>query len=257
MESLDDPGRVEELQRVILGKPGLWRLYNEVYQSFLDCLRRCPPQGAVIELGSGAGFAKRVIPELITSDILPYRGLDQVFDACNMPFTDNSLRLITMWNTFHHIPDAAAFLSEAQRCLMPGGRVCIVDPHPGWISSPIYRFLHHEPFDPDAPEWQFETTGPLSGANGALAWIVFVRDRAKFARLFPALSLVQYQPTMPLRYWLAGGLKKWSLLPAWGWRVATLMDQCLMRCSRQFGSFVYVELVKDAEQYRRSVLISP
>lgn len=149
-----------------------------------------------------------------------------------------------MMNVFHHIPDVEAFLNEARRCLAPGGRLLIVDQYPGWLGRGIYRHLHHEPFDADAKEWRFETKGPLSGANGALAWMVFVRDRARFESRFPELKMADLRPHSPLRYWLAGGLKAWCLLPGWAFGLASRLDRTLVRLSPQWASFMDVELVR-------------
>ncbi|MFN9972181.1 MAG: methyltransferase type 11, partial [Phycisphaerae bacterium] len=88
MSSLDDPGRGEELVRIIHSKPALRKLYLEVYQRYAETLSRCPEEGLAIELGAGAGFAKEVIPELTTADIIPYSTVEMVFDACQMPFDD-------------------------------------------------------------------------------------------------------------------------------------------------------------------------
>ena len=46
----------------------------------------------------------------------------------------------------------------------------------------IYGRFHHEPFDPQRADWEFPLSGPLSGANGALPWIIFQRDREQFER---------------------------------------------------------------------------
>ena len=127
MDSLDDPARGAELRRTILGKPALKRFYTEIYGKYADCLRRCPAEGLAVELGSGGGFAQTFIPELITTDVIPYEDVERVVDATRMPFEKASVRLIAMLNVFHHIPDVAAFLREAVRCVMPGGRVLIFD----------------------------------------------------------------------------------------------------------------------------------
>ena len=242
--ALDDPARVHELRGVIRGKPALAAFYREVYDRYAACLARCPEKGIAVELGSGAGFARERIPDLVTSDTLAYEGVDRVVDARRLPFADGSLRAILMTNVFHHVPDVEAFFREATRCLSPGGRVLIVDQHPGWIGGPVYRYLHHEPFRPEATEWQFDSSGPLSGANGALAWIVFRRDRERFEREFPCLRLERYEPHSPLRYWLAGGLKRWGLLPGALFGAASALDRALVRLSSELGSFVDVELVR-------------
>ena len=241
---LDSPAGYDEIRRKIEKKPALRRFYLEVYREYQRSLQGCPRAGVALELGSGAGFAKEIVPELVTSDLLPYRGVDQVADATRLPYADQSLRLLCMMNVFHHIPDVGAFLSEAERCLVSGGRIFIADQHVGPISRPILKYLHHEPFDPAAANWEFDSTGPLSGANGALAWMVFVRDKAMFEKRFPGLRLLRYQQHAPLRYWLAGGLKEWSLIPEWGIGMAEALDSLLIRLWPELGSFVYVEIVR-------------
>ena len=244
MSELDDPGRYEELRRRVRGKYALHALYREVYGTYAACVARCPPTGGVLEIGSGAGFAREALPRLIASDILPYAGLDLVLDARRLPFASSALKAILMFNVFHHIPDVGAMLAECERVLAPGGRVLIVDEHPGVIAGPILRYVHHEPYQPGAASWTFESTGPLSGANGALCWIVFRRDREEFARRFPGLSIARYQPHTPLRYWLSGGLKPWTLLPRALYGAATALDRGLAAAWPDTGSFVDVELVR-------------
>jgi hypothetical protein len=210
---LDDP-RTTELRRAILRqKAALRRIYEEWY----TLLAAAVPggAGAVLELGSGAGFCKEYISGLITSDVFECPGVDRVVDAQRMTFDAGSLRSIVMIDVLHHIPDVRQFFGEAARCIRPGGTVAMIEP---WITSWsrfVYGNLHHEPFDPDAAAWEFPSTGPLSGANGALPWIVFRRDRAQFEREFPAWRVRSVEPMMPIRYLLSGGMSVRSLVPAW------------------------------------------
>jgi SAM-dependent methyltransferase len=243
-EHLDDPSRYDIIRDIIQKKPGLKKFYQELYKIYQEGLSRCSENGDVIELGSGAGFVKDIIPEIITSDVLPYENVDQVVDATDMPFNDNSLKAILMANVFHHIPDVSMFLSEACRCLKPCGRIIIIDQHNSWFSKIIFKYFHDEPFCPDATNWKFDSTGPLSGANGSLAWIVFKRDYLIFRSKFPNFKLVKYKPHSPLRYWLLGGLKKWSLLPAQLFGLATFIDNLLLKINSGFGCFVTIEIVK-------------
>ncbi len=244
MEGIDGRSSFAEIRRIIEGKPSLKRFYLEAYKKFADSLKLCPEEGLALELGSGAGFAKKVIAQLIISDIVPYEGNDCVLDATKFPFKDDSLRFICMMNTFHHIPDVGSFLAEAERCLVRGGRILLVDQHPGFISTPILKYMHSEPFSLDAKGWKFESTGPLSGANGALAWIVFVRDFERFKQRFSLLKVVKFTPHSPLRYWLAGGLESWCLLPGWAYALATALDRILVAISPRFASFVDIEIVR-------------
>lgn len=244
LADLDDPVRVDAIRRRIRSKPALERWYRECYAKFADCVERSAGDGPVLELGSGAGFLKELMPDVLTSDVLPYEGVDRVVDATQLPFGAGDLRAILMLNVFHHIGDVEAFLGEAQRCLADGGRLFMVDQHLGWISTPILKYGHDEPFDADTRDWRFESTGALSSANGALAWIVFERDRALFERRYPHLRLERYRSHSPLRYFLAGGLKSWSLLPGWAFTPASVLDRSLTRLTPRLGSFVDIELLR-------------
>lgn len=85
-----------------------------------------------------------------------------------------------------------------------------------WVTSwskIVYTHLHHEPFDPDARHWSFASKGPLTGANGAIPWILFVRDRKEFESRFPELAIEQVRPFLPFRYLLSGGISMRSLMP--------------------------------------------
>lgn len=197
-----------------------------------------------MELGSGPGFIKEVSPGIATSDIQIEAEPDLALDAHRLPFPDGRLRLICMMDVFHHLSDPEAFLHEAQRCLKPGERLFMVDQHVGWISSMIPRYLHHEPFNRNASDWQHPGAHPARASNGALAWIVFARDRGKFHRLFPHLRVEDYRPHSPLLYWLSGGLRDWTLLPGHSFRKVAELDEILVRVSRQFGSFVDIEVVR-------------
>lgn len=244
LAELNDPNRIHELKNIIQKKPVLYKIYIDYYLFFKNILTQCPLQGRAIELGSGAGFIKKFIPEMITSDYLSYEGIDQVIDATNLPYEQNAVKFIGMINVLHHIANAEKFFSEAQRVLKPGGKIAIIDQHHGWFSRWILKYAHHEPYLPNASSWAFETTGPVSGANGALAWIIFQRDRHKFEKLFPKLEIIRYEPHTPLQYWLSGGLKKWNLIPSWAFGLIKALDKLLIYVSSQFGSFVNIEIIK-------------
>lgn len=241
---LDSIEREEQLISLLKRKPALSAWYLERYFTYKNVLERTPSGGVILELGSGAGFAKEVIPDLLTSDFLPYKNVDRVIDATTLPFTDESLRAVFLLNVLHHTPDAETFFGELERCLKPQGRVLIIDQYPGIPARWIYRYLHHEPFHPEAQEWRFESSGPLSDANGALAWIVFERDRSVFEKKFRRLKIESIRTHSPLRYWLTGGLRPWCLLPKVAFPTASFLDSLLISVWHGFGSFVDVELCR-------------
>lgn len=244
MTELDNCNREKDIRARIQSKDVLRRLYREFYSRYAECLRTCPENGVSLEIGSGAGFLKSVVPSVVTSDILSYESVDIVMDASMLPFSDNSLTSIFMLNALHHIPNSRLLFCEIERCLKPGGRVLIIDQYHGWLSSLIYKYIHHEPYAPKSANWNFKTSGPLSGANGALCWIIFYRDRSLFKKLYPSLKIASLNPNTPLRYWLSGGLKWWSVLPCLLFNMATRFDCWISTRFPDLCSFVDVELVK-------------
>lgn len=225
-------------------KAALRRFYAHAYLRCRAVLGKTPANGLAVELGAGPGLSKIFLPELLATDVSACPGLDAVVDAHNLPYADNSLRAVFMLNALHHMPDPERVLSEIQRCLMPGGRALITDQYPGFPGKLIFSFLHEEPYDPHAECWKSSAATPMSGANGAIAHIMFVSDREKFHALFPKLELVSVTPHTPLLYWLSGGLKKWKLVPDALAPTAAAIDTFLNGIWAGFSSFADYELLK-------------
>jgi len=224
---LDDPATTLLHADIIRKKRFLRDLYREFYGVFRDSLPSTA-SAVVIEIGSGGGFIKEIIPSAQTSDIMPVPGLDLCFSATDMPFSDHTVDCFCMMNTLHHIPDAAAFFRECTRCLRPGGTVVMIEPANTLFSRFIYSRFHHEPFDPKGG-WTLPPGGPLSMSNQAMPWIIFCRDRDRFEREFPALRIETTTHHTPLRYLLSGGFTCRQLLPDCLYPVATFTDHHLLR----------------------------
>ena len=238
------PPDTARTKNIILKKSSIRYFYQQSYQRYKRWLNMTVKDGQAIELGSGVGFVKEYIPELITTDVVSYPGLDQILDATDMPYDNESLRFICMLNVFHHISDVEKFLDEAQRCLKSKGKIHIIDQHAGFFGRFVFKYLHHENFDPNALDWSFCSLDPVSDANGALAWIVFQRDQDIFKKKFPSLEIIEYRPHTPLYYWLSGGLKDWSLLNKNMIRVASKIDGCISKNSLGANCLVDIVLEK-------------
>ncbi|MBI5844279.1 MAG: methyltransferase domain-containing protein [Deltaproteobacteria bacterium] len=207
----DAPETTLARREIIRGKGFLERLYRFWYEEIARLLPEGP--GRVLEIGSGAGFLGEVIPDAITSEVFPVPGISLLADAQALPFRARSLKAVVMADVFHHIPDCARFLDSAAGCVREGGAVIMIEPWVTPFSRLIYGNFHHEPFDPDAQSWAFPSSGPLSGANGALPWMVFHRDREEFMKRFPCWRVDFIKPDMPFSYLLSGGVSMRSLLP--------------------------------------------
>jgi len=165
-----------------------------------------------------------------------------VLDGQQLPFVDKALRGIVMTNVLHHLPRSRSFFSEAARCVRPGGVIVMIEP---WVTSwsrVVYSHLHHEPFDPESPVWEFPRTGPLSGANGALPWIVFGRDRKQFEGDFPEWEVRTVRPFMPVRYLISGGLSLRSLMPGWSFGFWRVCENALGPLRSKCGMFALIVL---------------
>jgi hypothetical protein len=148
-----------------------------------------------------------------------------------------------MVNVLHHIPRPGAFLGEATRCVKPGGLVAMIEPWLTTWSRFVYRYLHHEPLDADALQWQIPQAGPLSGANSAMPWIIFRRDQARLAAEFPEWRLAEVRPLMPFRYLLAGGISMRSLMPTFSFGLWRLVERLLSPLSGRLGMFAKITLI--------------
>jgi SAM-dependent methyltransferase len=237
---LDDPALFEVRKYILRKKKFLRAIYAEWYQLLSDNVSEEP--GIVLELGSGSGYARESIPNLLSSEIVWIPDVSMVIDGCALPFSDHSVKAIVMTDVLHHIPQVRAFFSEAMRCLVPHGVVVMIEPWVSPWSIFIYKYFHHEQFDPDSAAWEFETSGPLSGANGALPWMIFERDKSVFNAEFPLLSVETITPMMPFCYLLSGGLSVRGILPGFTYPWCRSFERLLDPWSEKLGMFAFIVL---------------
>ncbi len=213
ISSLDanDPRTTEVHRAIIHEKPLLKDVYESYYDEFISASEKIPP-GAIVELGSGGGFLKDITPRVITSDVLVVNHVDLVTSAELLPFESSSISALFLLNVFHHIKDPHAFLSEVERVLKPGGRLLMIEPAPTPWSRIVRWAIQHEPSDRSAG-WKIDGPQPVSDSNTALPWIVFIRNRHKFEREFPHLSVLRHVPHTPFRFLLSGGISYKSPVP--------------------------------------------
>lgn len=241
---LDDPATTHLRREIVAGKPFLRRIYLEWYRQ----IRAVVPagDGALLELGSGAGFLREVLPEVMTSEVFYCPGVQLVLDGQRLPFRDASLRAVVMTDVMHHLPQIRLFLREAARAVRTGGAIVAVEPWVTAWSRVIYGRLHHEPFRPDSVAWEFPTSGPLSGGNGALPWIMLERDRGVFEREFPQWRVAVVEPFMPVSYLCSGGVGLRSLAPGWSFSLVRSAEKVLQPWMGRLAMFAHLVLERTA-----------
>jgi len=228
--------------KIIQQKPFLKKIYIDFYKKFEKVVSD-PQKQVLVELGSGGGFIKEIIGNVITSDVLELLNVDRIFSVFDMPFDQGSVDAFFMLDVLHHITNPRAFFREALRCLKAGGRIVMIEPTNTWWSSFIYKSFHHELFDTQA-RWELAEIGPLSRGNGALAWIIFSRDRKIFEQEFPSLRIVSMRNHTPLRYLLSGGLTLRQLVPSCTYSIVKAVEFLLSPMNNFLGMFQTIELQK-------------
>ncbi len=131
---------------LILSRPLIKRCYDDWYRRLLTDVGSAPAQGTILELGSGGSYLKSLEPAVVTSDVAPNIA-EQVIDGRRLPFPDQALRALLMTHVFHHIPDVDAFFDEAQRALVPGGVISMIEVAHTPFARFIFKNFHHEPYE--------------------------------------------------------------------------------------------------------------
>jgi len=241
-QDIDAP-RCTELRRIIIQEKGFLR---QIYTGWYESVKMLLPcgEGPVLELGSGSGFLKDFIYDLITSDISRIKGIDVVLDGKDLPFKENSLKGIVMIDVLHHLPDVVSFFSESLRCIKPKGAMVMIEPWVTRWSTFVYRYLHHESYHPETSRWDFEEGGPLSQANQALPWIIFSRDRKEFQRRFPGWRLKQLILHSPFCYFLSGGVSLRNILPGCLFKTCHQIETLLTPWMNSLAMFATIVLVR-------------
>lgn len=220
MDKIDVDGdeRLMVHSEILSRKPLLRDVFTEFHHTFKKLDERfLSAQGSEIELGAGVAPIRDSYPEVLATDVVSAAHLDRQLNAEEMELPDSSVRVLYGQNCFHHFPHPDTFFCEAVRVLAPGGGVILLEPYYGPFASFLYkRLFATEGFDKSHPDWETPLHGPMNGANQALSFIVFVRDRERFERHYPQLKIVKQELCGNyLQYLLSGGLNFRQLIPSW------------------------------------------
>lgn len=246
MKDLDDPKVTIIRRRIIEENVFLKNLYTDFYITFKNSLAGLSGKRKLVELGSGGGFIKKIIPDVITSDVIKLPNVDKHFSATHMPFKKESIDRFFMLNVIHHIHDVRSFFKEIDRCLKRGGKLIMIEPANTLWGRFFYKHFHYEEFDPKG-DWTLKSQKALSDANGALPWIIFIRDRKKFEMLFPHLRIRRIIPHTPMRYLVSGGVSYRQLLPSWVYPIIKGIEDLASPLSKYTGMFYTIEIEKHVD----------
>src|SRR5262245_48698363 len=91
---IDDPNITVLRRQIIEEKRFLHLIYDEWYRAIVDEVPK--GDGAVLELGCGAGFFDRYLPETVMSDVFTCPNVKIVLDGQCLPFANSTMRAIVM-----------------------------------------------------------------------------------------------------------------------------------------------------------------
>ena len=125
-------------------KPMLRDVYHDFYHRIAAWIDPSVP-GPVVELGSGLGRIKEVIPHCVTTDLFPNPWLDRRENCYQLSFAAGAVSHLLLFDVWHHLRYPGTALQEFHRVLAPGGRLILFEPAASWVGRLVYHFFHHEP----------------------------------------------------------------------------------------------------------------
>jgi SAM-dependent methyltransferase len=193
----------------------------------------------VIELGSGAGFAKEFIsnPSLKLTDIVKHPWIDEQVDAMNLPYEPESLDAIICSHMIHHIASPVAFFKQAKRTLKKDGVILICEIYTSLLMKTLLRVMRHEgwSYDVDIFDERQVANDPSDpwSANCAIPQLLF-SDAVRFSEAIPGMKIERHEPTECMIFPLSGGViakTKTFHLPMWALGLIQKLDRGLIAIS--------------------------
>lgn len=214
-ETANDLDRRQVVHRAQWEKKKAVRLlYRDFHRQLLE---NCP-QGSVLDIGGGTAHIKQFRPDVVSTDILKFPGIDVVADAHRLPFRDRFFAGVVMLDVLHHLERPIEFLKEASRVLEPGGRLVMIEPAMTTLARRFYDRFHEEPVDMNADPFAAVAMNPHRDpfdANQAIPTLLFATTPAQrlVERTIPTLRVRSVDWQSLFAYPLSGGFQKWSLIP--------------------------------------------
>lgn len=209
-----DFGNLEHSNAKWEKSPTLRAYYHSIYRFIASCVEF---SGSALELGSGIGKIKDVMPNVTTSDIQQTRFVDRVVSAYDIEATAQKWDTIILTDVLHHLRYPFDFLKSASASLTEQGKIIICDPAATYWGRFMYGLFHHEPITLNhvQPPFRFDADAASElFANGAMAYGMFCKHQEKTGGMLEALSLevTEIHFRDYVAYFTTGGFSKPSLI---------------------------------------------
>jgi len=134
--------QIEENLRHWRAKPVLREIYRDFHRLLASYLSGVP--GETVEIGSGIGNIKEVIPHCVRTDMFPNPGIDRQENIYRLSMPDCSVANLILFDVFHHLEYPLDALDECRRVLNTGGRLLVFDHAMSAVGFFFSKFVHHE-----------------------------------------------------------------------------------------------------------------
>jgi SAM-dependent methyltransferase len=191
-------------------KPLLQLIYREFYK-YINKQVDYMISGKIVELGSGIGNIKMVIPQAICTDLFKNPWIDQIENAYALSFSEGDVSNLILFDVFHHIQYPGNAFKEFHRVLKPGGRVIIFEPSVSMLGILVYGLFHHEPvglfkkINWNAPDDFNIRTSDYYAAQGNAQRVFY---NSKYRNRLNEWTMVHKEKLSAISYVLSGGYSK-------------------------------------------------
>jgi SAM-dependent methyltransferase len=225
--------KIDSKNRTIYKNKKLIKIIYQEYYKIIKKFLYVENQNLILELGSGGGNIKKIIPKCITSDQFKKKNIDRIENIYKINFKKNSISNIILIDVFHHLKFPALALEQMHRVLIKKGRVIMVEPAMGLIPRIIYKLFHYEPngFEINI-NWQKKpllTPNPKSYfAAQSLPWRAFILKELNLKNKF---SIKSNKPFSDFAFLLSGGYSFRSFYPKKIYPIIRYIDKILTKVS--------------------------
>jgi hypothetical protein len=227
-------------------KPLLQMVYQDFYRLIAEQLSNLP-DSKIVELGSGLGNIHDVIPTCIRTDLFQYPWIDQIENAYNLSFEDETVSDLILTDVFHHLKYPGTALDELYRVMRKGGRVIMLEPCTSMMGLLIYGAFHVEPvavkdsiewFAPQ--DWSSENIDYYAAQGNATR--IFVGTN--FRPLLTKWKTIRTIRLSALAYAASGGYSRSQLYPTWMLPILKGIERILNVAPALFATRLLVILEK-------------
>ena len=134
--------QIEENLRYWQAKPVLREIYHEFHMLLARYLSEV--SGETVEVGSGIGNIREVIPHCVRTDIFANPWIDRQENIYHMTMPDDSVANLILFDVFHHLKYPLDALDECRRVLRSGGRLLVFDHAMSAAGFLFSKIAHHE-----------------------------------------------------------------------------------------------------------------